>query len=512
MLDENGYSYFYINVNNNNKYYYQNVKEKPDSAEITLKKIERIIKENINSRPGINHSKEVLLNNAVMVKNLYVLKFDYWNNIRSWCCLPPIDEYKKTTILTIFDNIEKLVNNQEQAQPAPSEQLALPNREVIPQPPVENAFSTSFNVKDVWKQIVRVISFQNVGNLTRVSKFFFNFFEPLLVNKINEFKAQSPNLNNKIDYPKMKTDPNEGVDYLRNLNEVIKFEYKAYSTPITFIPNKFFQFAPHGIDFEKTLENISHLNESETTELQSKLNSSLISIAKNCYYIDFETIKRVIFGSQILGSNLETKENDLTTLAIACRNNCGTVARALIAAGANLEAKNDLGETPLALACKHGHLDSVRILVNAGADINAKDNNGKTPLALAIEGQRENEEVVKVLIQAGADINAQDNVGNTPLMKAIQLRKVAIIKILINESKLDYNKQNNSGKTALEIAFEISYESGKISWLEGFQYPYRTVDLVEVLISKTDLNAKLLLEPLREYLSSKNRKNAFIVK
>lgn len=43
----------------------------------------------------------------------------------------------------------------------------------------------------------------------------------------------------------------------------------------------------------------------------------------------------------------------------------------------------DLGQTPLHLAASEGFLDCVEILVKAGADVLAKDSLGQTPLDLA---------------------------------------------------------------------------------------------------------------------------------
>lgn len=58
------------------------------------------------------------------------------------------------------------------------------------------------------------------------------------------------------------------------------------------------------------------------------------------------------------------------------------------------------------------------MLIKAGADVNAKDNSGNT--ALRIVAQNHKKDIVELLINAGADVNTRTSDGKTALMIAAE--------------------------------------------------------------------------------------------
>ena len=78
--------------------------------------------------------------------------------------------------------------------------------------------------------------------------------------------------------------------------------------------------------------------------------------------------------------------------------------------------RTTLVRTPLHEAAYGDAVEAAKYLVGAGADIHAKDNLGETPLHEAAYGDAV--EAAKYLVGAGADIHAKDNLGETPLHEA----------------------------------------------------------------------------------------------
>ena len=73
----------------------------------------------------------------------------------------------------------------------------------------------------------------------------------------------------------------------------------------------------------------------------------------------------------------------LEDLIKAASDGNADAVQALLAKGADIDAKDDLGRTALIVASEHGHLDAVQTLLAKGADVNAKANTGFTALMAA---------------------------------------------------------------------------------------------------------------------------------
>ena len=105
-------------------------------------------------------------------------------------------------------------------------------------------------------------------------------------------------------------------------------------------------------------------------------------------------------------------------------------AEALIAGGADVNARRPDGATALMWAAHWDDLPLASRLLEAGADPNAADDHGVTPLERAAENA--SLPMVERLLAGGADAGAARTSGLTPLMTAARTGNAAIVEALVD--------------------------------------------------------------------------------
>ncbi len=138
-------------------------------------------------------------------------------------------------------------------------------------------------------------------------------------------------------------------------------------------------------------------------------------------------------------------------LHIAARLGSLELAKLLLDAGAQVNARNVDGESPVMEAIRHHQEEVVRhLLVEAKANPNHRCGSGETPLMVAAaEGFFEGAEL---LIAQGADVHARAKAGNALIYAVDTFRANEKIISLLVEKGARYDIRNEEGKTALEIA------------------------------------------------------------
>ena len=82
------------------------------------------------------------------------------------------------------------------------------------------------------------------------------------------------------------------------------------------------------------------------------------------------------------------------------------------------------GMTPLLYAARHDHVEVAKRLIAAGADVNAKEANGIWPLLMAISN--DNVAIAHYLLEHGSNVNGQDWYGRSPLWEAVNVRNLYV--------------------------------------------------------------------------------------
>lgn len=124
-------------------------------------------------------------------------------------------------------------------------------------------------------------------------------------------------------------------------------------------------------------------------------------------------------------------------------NNISQLTNALLK-GANVNIKNDNGESPLELAYRGRNEKIIRLILEAGANVNEKDEEGGyTLLMRGVEYLPYiSIEIAQLLISKGIDINTEDKVGNTALSLALSYpdpdggQNLALTYLLLNEGAI----------------------------------------------------------------------------
>jgi ankyrin repeat protein len=118
-----------------------------------------------------------------------------------------------------------------------------------------------------------------------------------------------------------------------------------------------------------------------------------------------------------------------------------------------LELRDELGRTPLLLSTHLNRVEIAKALIANGADVNARDAKQDTPYLLA--GAEGRNEILLMTLENGADLKSTNRYGGTALIPAAEKGHPDTVKILL-KTKIDINHVNRLGWTALLEAIILS--------------------------------------------------------
>ncbi|MCP5420976.1 MAG: ankyrin repeat domain-containing protein [Gammaproteobacteria bacterium] len=151
-----------------------------------------------------------------------------------------------------------------------------------------------------------------------------------------------------------------------------------------------------------------------------------------------------------VGAVDQPSERGKTALMAAAARGDVSLAKALLDAGADVNAQNQTGGTPLIYASASGDAATVRLLLERGATVDHRSANGWTALMITVAKQHA--PLITVLGSAGADVNLPDIYGWTPLMRAVYEGRRQEMEALLNQPSVALERTNDHGQTALHLA------------------------------------------------------------
>ncbi len=136
-----------------------------------------------------------------------------------------------------------------------------------------------------------------------------------------------------------------------------------------------------------------------------------------------------------------------SALFAAARTGDVSAIRSLVAAGADVDARDGSGRTPLIIAAQEQMTAAAQALLDAGADVNAADAEGET--AYPVAALSDNPELVGLLLDRGADRVGTKRFGGTPLIAASDRGLVEVVRAILARPDIPIDHVNDLGWTAL---------------------------------------------------------------
>ncbi len=103
--------------------------------------------------------------------------------------------------------------------------------------------------------------------------------------------------------------------------------------------------------------------------------------------------------------------------------------------GADLEVRNNRGETPLFEAVRTCELGNPRLLLEAGASADVVDARGRTLVHVAVRCNAQ--EALALLLERGLDPQARDNSGNAPIHEIVMAHRWKLDLLLRHGADID---------------------------------------------------------------------------
>ena len=132
------------------------------------------------------------------------------------------------------------------------------------------------------------------------------------------------------------------------------------------------------------------------------------------------------------------------------------VAQLLLKHGADVNSRDEDNLTPLHVASYYSRVDMVQVLLDHGANANLEGNLGRTPLNLVVGSRnyfpvQNCVRIAKMLLEHDADVTSQDADNITPLQAASYLRRVEMVRVLLDCGATAHSEVTSRSWTQLHL-------------------------------------------------------------
>ncbi|KAF9886592.1 hypothetical protein FE257_011232 [Aspergillus nanangensis] len=138
-----------------------------------------------------------------------------------------------------------------------------------------------------------------------------------------------------------------------------------------------------------------------------------------------------------------------TLLNFAADQKHHDIVALLLKHGADVNGRNESGETALAVALDNGDNKMGQFLLSRSADPNLTDSKGTAPLLVAVRNNRFKH--IALLLEHGADPNVRDNCGTPVIVEASHWDDAKLTKLLISHGA-DPKAKDENGMTMADYA------------------------------------------------------------
>lgn len=146
--------------------------------------------------------------------------------------------------------------------------------------------------------------------------------------------------------------------------------------------------------------------------------------------------------------------NSHQLLLKAAATNDTAVIRQLLAGKTDIEVRDNKQRTALMVATYHHHTAAAALLIAAGADVNAQDDILNSPFLYA--GAEGYPDILQLCLKAGANYKVYNRYGGTALIPACERGHVEVVRILLQDKTFPVDHVNRLGWTGLLEAIILS--------------------------------------------------------